>query len=291
VRKPDINRDEVRRELRAADAQQREVMPGFRDAVQRILGRGDVPAAAKAELLGVPHRRQFIKVGGVTVLGAAVLAACGSSANDKPGAGETGVTTASTSSTTAPPNTGDSKVMDVALVRTSASIENLAVAVYGVVLGEGPSDAKLPVKIDFDPSVVDAARLFRDHHRAHADALNAILRDDGEDEYTEANPYLFKNVVTPGLTALTDQTRVVEFARDLENIAAGTYAYSVSQLTQPKLRQTLIGIGGVESRHATALSLVLDPTAATAVPQAFTDDGPQGRAPDEALLTDKKASK
>jgi hypothetical protein len=291
VRTPDINRDELRRQLQAADAQQREALPGFRDAVQRIMRRGDVPAAAKAELLGVPHRRQFLKIGGVSVLGAAVLAACGGSDNDKPGAGETGVTTASTSSTTAPPNTGDSKVMDVALVRTAASIENLAVAVYGVVIGDGPSDAKLPVKVEFDPPVVDAARLFRDHHRAHADTLNAVLRDDGEDEYTQANPYLFKNVVTPGLTDLTDQTRVVEFARDLENIAAGTYAYSVGVLTLPKLRQTMISIGGVESRHATALSLVLDPTGATAVPQAFTDDGPQGRAPDEALLTDKKASK
>jgi len=289
VRNPDINRDEVRRELRAAEEEQRAVLPGFRDAVQRILGRDDVPAAAKAELLGVPHRRQFIKIGGVTVLGAAVLAACGSSANDKPGAGETGVTTASTSSTTSPPNTGDSKDTDVALVRTAASVENLAVAVYGVVLGEGPSGTKLPVDIDFDPSVVDAVKLFRDHHRSHADALNAVLRDDGEAEYTDPNPYLLKNVVTPGLTDLTDQTSVVKFARDLENIAAGTYAYSVAILTRPQLRQTLIGIGGVESRHATALSIVLDPTGDSAVPAAFTDDGPEGRVPDEAVL--KKASK
>jgi hypothetical protein len=290
VRSSDINRDEVRRQLRAADEQQRLAMPGFRDALHRIFGAGDVPAAAKAELLGVPHRRQFIKVGGVTVLGAAVLAACGGSDSDKPGAGETGVTTASTSSTTAPPHEGETEEMDVTLVRTAASLENLAVTVYGVVLGESSSDAKLPVEVTLDPPVTDAAQRFRDHHQAHADALNAILRDEGKDEYTDANPELLKTYVTPALTDLTTQTSIVEFARDLENIAAGTYAYSVGVLTTPDLRQTLIGIGGVESRHATALSLILEPSGATAVPRALTDAGPEGRVPDDALITDKKAS-
>jgi hypothetical protein len=287
VRDGDINRDEIGRQLREAEREQRASMPGFRDALHRIFHSRDLPAAAKAELLGVPHRRQFLRIGGVTVLGAAVLAACG---KDEPqGAGETGVTTASTSSTTAPPNEGDSHKMDIVLVRTSASLENLAVAVYGVVLGD--SDTKLPVDIHFDPSVVSAATLFREHHRAHADALNAVLRDEGEDPYTKPNEVIFTSVVEPELENLTDQTRVVDFARDLENIAAGTYAYSVGILSKPELRQTLIGIGGVESRHASVLAMVLDPTAATAVPDSFTDAGPEGRVPDDAYITDKKAGK
>ena len=278
-----INRDEVRRQLREADREQRGSITAFRDTLHRIFESKDIPSAAKAELLGVPHRRQFLKIGGATLLGAAVLTACG---EDEPeGAGETGVTTASTSSTTAPPNEGDPD-MDVVLARTAASLENLAVLSYSVVLGE--SDVSLPAEIDFDQVVIDAATLFRDHHQAHADAVNAVLTDAGEDAYTEPNPYLLESVVQPDLANLTNQDRVVGFARDLENIAAGTYAYAASVLSTPDLRKTIMSIGGVESRHATTLALVLDPSAKSAVPRANTDAGPEGRVPDEALITEEK---
>jgi hypothetical protein len=281
VKNANINRDEVRRQLREADTEQRSSIVGFRDTLQRIFGSDDIPAAAKAEVLGVPHRRQFLKIGGTTIIGAAVLAACGGNDNP-PGAGETGVTTASTSSTTAPPNTGESKDADIVLLRTAASLENLAVTTYAIVLGD--SSTKLPTEINFDPAVVDAATLFRDHHRAHADALNAVLTGDGEQAYTKPNDYLMKNVVTPALSGLVSQDAVVRFARNLENIAAGTYAYAAGVLSTPSLRTTIMSIGGVESRHASALALVLDATGKTAVPQAFTDSGPEGRVPDEALL-------
>ena len=49
-----------------------------------------------------------------------------------------------------------------------------------------------------------------------------------------------------------------------------------------------MSIGGVESRHATALALVLDPTAKRRRARAFTDAGPEGRVPDEAVLTDEE---
>ena len=278
-----INRDEVRRQLREADREQRGSITAFRDTLHRIFESKDIPAAAKAELLGVPHRRQFLKIGGATILGAAVLTACG---EDEPeGAGETGVTTASTTSTTAPPNEGDPD-MDLVLARTAASLENLAVLSYSVVLGE--SDVSLPAEIDFDQAVVDAATLFRDHHQAHADAVNAVLTDAGEAAYTEPNPYLLESVVQPDLANLTNQDRVVGFARDLENIAAGTYAYAAGVLSTADLRKTIMSIGGVESRHATTLALVLDPSAKSAVPRASTDAGPEGRVPDEAIITEKE---
>jgi ferritin-like protein len=282
VKNTHINRDEVRRQLREADREQRASLTAFRDTLHRVFQSKDIPAAAKAELLGVPHRRQFLKIGGATILGAAVLTACGE--DDPEGAGETGVTTASTTSTTAPPNEGDPD-MDVVLARTAASLENLAVLSYTVVLGEG--DVSLPAKIDFDQAVIDAATLFREHHRAHADAVNAVLTDAGEAAYTEPNPYLLENVVQPDLANLTTQDKVVSFARDLENIAAGTYAYAASVLSTPDLRKTIMSIGGVESRHATTLALVLDPSAKSAVPAAFTDAGPEGRVPDEAILTEE----
>jgi hypothetical protein len=258
-------------------------MAGFRDALHRVFHSGDIPAATKAELLGAPQRRQFLKIGGATILGAAVLAACGE--DDPEGVGETGVTTASTTSTTAPPDTGGDEEMDATLARTAASLENLAVAVYAVVLGD--SATELPAEIAFDPAVVDAAELFRQHHQTHADALNEVLTDAGGRAYREPNTYLFENVVTPELANLTDQTKVLTFARDLEDIAAGTYSYAASVLSTPELRGTFMSIGGVESRHATALALVLDP-AGNAVPRAFTDAGPEGRVPEAAIVTDEE---
>lgn len=280
----DINRDEVRRQLRAAEAQQRTALVPWRDAVTRLLADRRVSSRAKAELLGVPGRRQFLKIGGVTVLGAAVLAACGD--DEGAGVGETGVPT----STTAPeegapgPSTpgGEGNKMNLVLARTASSVEILAVEVYSVALGE--SDMELPAEIQFDPAVADAAKLFRDHHEEHADALAQATESIGGEPYEKPNKFLFDNVVAKELPNLTDQAKVVMFARTLEETAAGTYAFAASQLTTPELRQSMMAIGGVESRHAAALSLALDSSGTDAVPRAFTDASPEGRVPDEALI-------
>ena len=73
----DLNRDELRRELKAIDADNRAAMPRWYDALRQIVG-GDTKMSTdeKAALLGVPSpsRRTFFKVGGVTIMGAAVLA-------------------------------------------------------------------------------------------------------------------------------------------------------------------------------------------------------------------------
>lgn len=279
----DINQAEIRRQLREADKEQRAVGTGFRDALHRIFNSSDIPSAAKGEMMGAPDRRQFLKIGGVTVLGAAVIAACGSDNKDSsPTTTASGdsPTTAAGGDTTEPA-TGN---MDIVLARTAASLENLAVALYGVALGTSDV-AKLPNEIKFDPAVVDAAKLFQMHHQSHADALNAVLKGAGEAEYKDPNQYIFENVVKPKVAELTDQKAVVTFALDVENLAAGTYAFAASVLSTAKLRQTIMSIGGVESRHAAALSLALDPTGASAVPVAFIDASPKGRVPDEALIT------
>ncbi len=283
----DLNRDELRRQLQAADREQRASLVTWRDALHRIFGDPNVPAAAKAELLGVPGRRQFLRIGGATILGAAVLAACGSEAENK--AAETGTTTTTTtgsgspSTTVAAAGTTD-KEMDATLTRTAVSLENLAVTIYGVALGDSDA-AELPAEVSFDRAVTDAAKRFREHHQAHADALNAVLVDAGEDRYTRANKYVFDNVVAKALPNLTDQTAVVRFARDIENVAAGTYAFAASALSTADHRRQMMSIGGVEARHATALALVLDGSGADAVPRSFTDAGPENRVPEDAFLT------
>src|SRR5436190_8703670 len=138
----DLNRDELRRELKAIDADNRAAMPRWYDALRQIVG-GDTKMSTdeKAALLGVPSpsRRTFFKVGGVTIMGAAVLAACGDTDDDASGT--------TTSTTTG----GEDASMDLALARTAASLEKLAVDTYQTGIDSG---------LVTTMAIADAATLF-----------------------------------------------------------------------------------------------------------------------------------
>ena len=73
--------DEVRRQLRAIDRMNEAAMPRWRDALARIFGGDEqLDVDEKAAILGVPSpgRRSLFTLGGATIVGTAVLAACGS---------------------------------------------------------------------------------------------------------------------------------------------------------------------------------------------------------------------
>ncbi|MBI2708740.1 MAG: ferritin-like domain-containing protein [Actinobacteria bacterium] len=282
----DLNRDELRRHLRDAEREQREALPAWRDALHRIFERPGTPTAVKADALGVPNRRQLLRVGGATVAGAAVLASCGGGSTETR-AGESGTTMAvdmgaSTTASTPTTSAEEGRTTDVSLTKTATSLELLAVQIYDVVLGR--SSTKLPQDVRFDQGVVDAATLFRAHHQAHAQALQALTTTLGSEPYDKPNAYLFDNVVKKALPSLTSQDAVVRFAYDVENLAASTYGYAAGVLSTPKLRQSLMGIGGVEARHAAALSMVIDATGNGAVPRSFLDTSGPARMPDDALV-------
>ncbi len=280
-----MNNDEIRRQLREAEAEQREALPRWRTALHRIFEDKNLTTRDKADLLGVPARRQFLKIGGATVAGAAVLAACSSDNKSSTGSGSSSSangTNPSTDTGSSSSSSGGGSQMDLVLAKTAVSLENLAVAVYDKALG---------LQIQYDAAVADAAKLFRDQHQQHADQLNSVLTNAGQPKYTDPNTYILDNVVTPALPTLTDQTAVVKFAMHLEANAASTYAYAAGKLSTTELRQAIMAIGGVESRHFSALSLVLAPTdAKSAVPLAFTNtevdtEQKPGRVPDAAILS------
>src|SRR5687767_8833245 len=153
----DLNRDELRRELKAIDADNKAVMPRWYDALRQIVG-GDskMTTDQKAALLGVPApgRRSFFKLGGATIMGAAVLAACGDT--------DDGDASGGSSSTTAGEGDGAGE-MDLALARTAASLEKLAVDTYQTGIDSG---------LVTTMAIADAAKLFQEHHQEHLDALN-----------------------------------------------------------------------------------------------------------------------
>ena len=112
----DFSADDLRRELRDARRAQAEAMGPTRDLFQQLFDDESTSADDRAAaLLGPLARRRFLRIGGFSVLGAAVLAACG-------GPGEQGsVPVAGTGGTTtsAPPRV----VNDAVILRTASSLE------------------------------------------------------------------------------------------------------------------------------------------------------------------------
>ena len=247
----DLPTDEIRRELRAIDRANRRAMPGWRRVLERVVGSEDLTTDQKAVVLGVPtsDRRSFLKLGGATILGATLFAACGSdsdgasSPTDAPGTTAAG--TSVPGSTMAPATTVAMQPnQDLVLARTAASLEKLAVDAYG------QAGALLTT-----PAVIDAATMFADHHQQHLDALNAVVTGAGGAAVTEMNQAVFDALVKPALDQASTEADALRLAVALEEAAAQTYAFAGGALSTPELRSTIMTIGGVEARHAAALRM------------------------------------
>ncbi|MEY2400090.1 MAG: hypothetical protein QOJ08_201 [Ilumatobacteraceae bacterium] len=261
MKNQDLNNDEIRRQLRAVDRLNTAVVPRWRDALTRLIGDDDVTTNEKATLLGVPspNRRDLFKLGGASILGVALLAACGSDSADAPAAttsaGTTpGSTTAATSPTTAagtvpadtttPTTAMDSGEMDLVLARTAASLEKLAVDTYGAAGG-----------LITTPAVLAAATMFAGHHQMHLDALNGVLTGAGAKAITQMNQAVYDALVKPAIDAAKTEADAVMLALALEEAAAQTYVFAGGALSTPGLRSTIMTIGGVEARHAAVLRM------------------------------------
>jgi rubrerythrin len=247
----DLNNDEVRRRLRAVDRMNTSVMPRWRDALDRLIGDDRLSADSKASILGVPspNRRDLFKIGGASILGVALLAACGSDSADAPSSPvvpatqpvDTGAPT--TAATPATSVTGSAD-MDLVLARTAASLEKLAVDTYGTAAG-----------LITTPAVLAAATMFAGHHQMHLDALNGVLMGAGAKPITQMNQAVYDALVKPALDAAKTEMDAVNLALSLEEAAAQTYVYAGGTLSTPSLRSTIMTIGGVEARHAAVLRM------------------------------------
>jgi hypothetical protein len=232
---PSMNRTEIDRQLLQVERAQRDAMPRWRELLERVFsGDERLSPAEKAELLGVPARRQVLRVGGISIAGAALLAACG----DDDDAAES-------SDTTAPDSTGSAE-MDLVLANTAISLEILAVDTYQAAIESG---------LVTTPAVGDAAALFQSHHAQHRDALVGVVQGAGATPVSSANQVVKDAVVQPALAVATAEADVVRLAYDLEMAAAQTYVFAATSLSTPQLRSTIMTIGGIESRHATILEM------------------------------------
>jgi rubrerythrin len=243
-----VSRDEVRRQMAASQRDHAESLPRMREALKRLFDP-DRPRNAETEslkhtLLGAPSRRAFLAVGGATAVGSAILVGCGQPPQNQ--LAQTGTTPQQPSSTTTTdPGSPD---MDVTLLRTSSSIEVLAIDTYQKVLGQSG--------LVTTPGVRDALELFQSQHQDHANLLYAATTGIGAEPYKKANPYLKYEVVDPTLVTTKTEDQVVTLAEGLENTAAQTYVQAAGVLTQPSLRAAIMSIGATEARHLTLLYLL-----------------------------------
>lgn len=250
-----MNYEHIRREARATESDHRDSMPGFSQAISRFLDRESRTAdETQGVLLGGLTRRNLLRVGGLGIAGAAVLAACGSDSNDsKPSAttvGGTDTTMGGTDTTMATPSG------DIVALRTASSLEHLAVAAYQIAIDSG---------LVTTAAVGDAAKLFQSHHMEHASFFEAATVAAGGEAFTEANAAVLAQL-QPTIDALTDEAGVLMLALDLERAAAATYQSGVGVVTDVSLNKALMSVGGVEARHAAVLAGVL---AMNPVPLSF----------------------
>jgi len=248
----DFSRDEFNRQMRDVEAMNKSAMPKWRETLDKVFNGGiDMTSAEKAHLLGVPGRRQFFKIGGATIAGAALLAACGDD-DDTAQAPTTGEGGGSDE------GEGDGGNMDIVLANTAISLDILAIDTYLVAIDSG---------LVTTAAVGEAAGLFQQHHQDHADALAGVV---GDGAVTEANTVVKTALVDPVLSDESlDEAKIIQLAFDLETAAAQTYVFAAGALSTPELRSTIMTIGGVESRHATILGRVAEYEVATVFPNAF----------------------
>lgn len=144
-------------------------------------------------------RRQALKVGGVSVSLAALVAACGEDRGGDDAPGRVG----NAPDVTAPPSYD---VDDAVLLRTASSLEYTAISVYESALG---LDGAIP-----DDVVPIVERLIEDHQSV-ADRMTELTEAAGGDAWTTTNPWLMERLVSPTLeTIQSDVVGVVTVDED-----------------------------------------------------------------------------
>ena len=211
-------------------------------------------------------RRQFMKLGGVTLLGAAI-GACTSDEPKSDAPGQTTTTEPTTTSSGASPS-------DVALLKTAASLETLAVGVYQRAVG---------VALIKDPTTLDAATIFLAHHTSHQLTLNALLQAAEVAAVTTPNSVMDKSIFQPALTAAKTQDDIITLLFTLEEVIAQTYVYSADVLMKPEHRVAVMTMAATQARHRALLGFAFaEQSADDLIPAAFSKSS--NPLPADALL-------
>jgi hypothetical protein len=142
------------------------------------------------------------------------------------------------------------KAMDVQMLQTAASIENLAIATYDVAL-----------TLDFiggasaNPVVKAFVQKTKEQHQQHVAAFNAAATRLGGKAQDQPDPVLL-GVVNNAKPGLTGPAQVVDLAISLEDGAAQTYVANTGAYANKNARTVAASIMGVEAQHVAVLNAV-----------------------------------
>jgi rubrerythrin len=132
---------------------------------------------------------------------------------------------------------------DGTIVANAINLERVAVIAYGRAIDSGL----------LSPAMLRIVRRFRDHERAHADALTTALTDLGGSPPPPPKGLADVDKVVKGLGDVTSQADVVNFAIELETAAFAAYYDAQAKLIQAKLLQTGASIMASEGQHLVVL--------------------------------------
>jgi hypothetical protein len=142
------------------------------------------------------------------------------------------------------------KTMDVQMLQTAASIENLAIATYDTALTLdfiGGGSANGVVKAFVEKT--------KEQHQQHLEAFNAAATRLGGKAQDQPDPVLL-GVVNNAKPSLTGPAQVVDLAIQLEDGAAQTYVANTGTYSNKNARSVSASIMGVEAQHVAILNAV-----------------------------------
>lgn len=167
------------------------------------------------------------------------------------------------------------QALDVQILQTAASVENVLVSTYDTLLG-------LPLFTGTGANLVlkDLLSTSRGQHADHASACNEIATRLGGRAQTGANATLAQTAARA--RGATDLATVVDLALSLETASTHTYTLDLGLLTDLNARRLAGQIQSVEAQHVAVLRLAKALLGARMPELVSHDVGTRDRLPPEA---------
>jgi len=185
-------------------------------------------------------RRDALKIGGLAVSLAALVAACGDDSAVEADPGRVGYL---------PPVTDPPEyvVDNAVLLRTISSVENTAAYAYDKLLETGELDADL----------TEVVKRLAEDHRVVAEEMAALTVAAGGTAWECTNPWMMDRGIDPILAAIAASDEpardVVNTAISLENLTAATNQEISVEITDADASAAALRAAISESRHSAAI--------------------------------------
>jgi len=190
-------------------------------------------------------RRDVLKIGGLTLSLAAIVAACGDDISGSTDPGRIGI---------APPITEppDYPVDDAVLFRTGSSIEQTTILLYEAILDLGVLD---------EAGTTLVGQLL-ESHRALDKVMGDLTVAAGGEVWPCTNPWFNDRYLVPitdAIKASDNQIRdIYNVAVSFENLGAATYQQYSVQVTKPEQRVAVVNAAALDSRQSAVLVIAVE---------------------------------